>query len=42
MRSFPFIFSMAYKPVERAKCAKQNPPAMRVRDVSYTKITHLL
>ena len=30
-------FKLPVYPVEQAKPAKYNPPAMRVRDVSYTK-----
>lgn len=35
--SVPCIFIMGRDPVELAKCAKYQPPAMRVRGVCYTK-----
>ena len=35
--SFTRVFIMGRDPVERAKRAKYQPPAMRVRDVCYTK-----
>jgi len=34
---YPGSFFMGRDPVERAKRAKYQPPAMRVRDVCYTK-----